>query len=191
MLEMSSSIDWWCYRCWSFCNNPKIFDSEVWAGGKWFGIIINYLVESPFEMTRTLPKFDRVVLVFGKEPTQFLENSYYVKLVWMGFTVKDFLCSVNGIDNDNNFGYVLFAGCLVDTTSDGKKFCFSTCNVCCMVNYLCQRVVVYMHMRYRCSNVFFDASICYNDGCIWRRRQLQCHFVELLRVFFVIFLSTS
>ena len=148
-------------------------------------------MESPFEITGTLPEFDGVVLVFSKEPTQFLEDGYCVELIWIGFTVKDFLCSVNGIGNDNNFGYVLFAVCLVDTASDSKKFCFSTHDVCCMVNCLCQRVIVYMHMRYRCSNVFFDTGICYDDGCVWRRRRLQCQFVELLIAFFVVFFSTS
>ena len=121
-------------------------------------------MESLIEMTGTLPKFDRVVLVFGKEPTQFLENGCCVELIWMGFTVKDFLCSMNGLGNNDNFGYVIFAACLVDTASDGKKFCFSTCDISCMVNRLCQRVVAYMYMRYRCSDVFFDASICYDNG---------------------------
>ena len=112
-------------------------------------------MESPFETTGTLPEFDGVVLVFGKEPMQFLEDGYCVELIWVGFTVKDFLCSVNGIGNEDNFGYVFFAAYLVDTTSDGKKFCFIARDICCMVNHLCQKVVVYMHMRYRCSDVFF------------------------------------
>ena len=106
----------------------------------------------------------------------------------MGFTVEDFLCGMNGI---GNFGYVLFTAYLVDTASDGKKFCFSAHDICCMVNHLCQRVVVCMHMRYRCSNVFFDTSICYDNGCVWRRRRLQCQFIELLVAFIVVFFSTS
>ena len=112
-------------------------------------------MESPFETTRTLPEFDRVVLVFSKEPMQFLEDGCCIELIWVGFTVKDFLCSMNGIGNDDNFEYVLFAAYLVDTASDGKKFCFIARDIYCMVNHLCQKMVVYMHMRYRCSNVFF------------------------------------
>ena len=126
----------------------------------------------------TLPKFDGVVLVFGKEPMQFLEDGCCMELIWMRFTVKDFLCGMYGIGNDDNFGYVLFAVYLVDTTSDGKNFCFSTHDVHCMVNCLCQKVVAYIHVRYRCSNVFFNTSICYDDDHVWRKRQLQCHFVE-------------
>jgi len=98
-------------------------------------------------MTGTLPKFDGVVLVFGEEPTQFLEDGCCVELIWMGFTVKDFLCSVNGIGNNDDFGYVIFAAYLVDTASDGKKFCFSTRDISCMVNCLCQRVVAYMYHK--------------------------------------------
>ena len=111
-------------------------------------------MESSIEITGTLPKFDGVILVFDKELTQFLEDGCCVELIWIGFTIKDFLCSVNGIGNDDNFGYVIFAACLVDTASDGKKFCFSTRDVSCMVNHLCQRVVAYMYVRYRCSDVF-------------------------------------
>ena len=58
-------------------------------------------MESLIETTGTLPKFNGVVLVFGEELMQFLEDSYCVELIWIEFTVKDFLCSMNGISNLN------------------------------------------------------------------------------------------
>ena len=123
-------------------------------------------MKSPIETAGTLPKLDDVVLVFSEESVYFMENDCHVELIWMGFTVKDLLCSVNGIGNNYDFGYVIFAVCLVDTTSNSKKFCFSTHDVRCMMNCLCQRVAANMYIRYRCSNVFLDASICYHDGCV-------------------------
>ena len=46
-------------------------------------------------------------------------------------------CSINQVCSKNNyFGYVVFAACLIDTASDSKKLYFSTCDICCMINYL-------------------------------------------------------
>jgi len=57
---------------------------------------------------------------------------------------------------------------LVYTAPNGEQFCFSTGGVDCMMKGLGDRVVVGVHVQYRCSNVVFDTSICdYNSG---RRR---------------------
>ena len=53
---------------------------------------------------------------------------------------------------------------LVDTASNGKKFCFCAHDVYCMINCLYQREVMYMYMRNRCSDVFLDTSISYDNG---------------------------
>ena len=85
----------------------------------------------------------------------------------MGFTIKYLLCCMDEIGDDDDSGYILFATCLIDATSNSKEFCFSTSDECCIMNYLSQRMIAYMYMQYRCSNVVLDASICYNDGCMW------------------------
>ena len=137
---------------------------------KWFRILINCLMKSPVEMTRTFPKFDRVVLIFSEESTQFLKNRSHMELIWMGTVFKDFLSSMYWVSNDDYLGNIISAACLIDTASNSKKLCFSTCDVHGMMDRLYQRMVVYMYMGYRCSNVVFDASICYNNGWIgWRQ----------------------
>ena len=85
----------------------------------------------------------------------------------MGFTIKYLLHCVDGIGDDDDFEYILFTACLIDTVSNSKEFCFSTSDEYCVMNHLSQRMITYMYMRYRCSNVVLDASICCNDGCMW------------------------
>ena len=121
-------------------------------------------MKSPVEITGTLPKFDGVDMIFIKESTQFLENRSHMKLIWIGATFKDLLSSVDRVGNDDYLGYIIFAACLIDTVSNGKKFCFSTCDIHSMMNHLCQRMVVYVYIGYRCSNIVFNASIYYYNG---------------------------
>ena len=51
---------------------------------------------------------------------------------------------MDGIGNNNNLGYDVKIHRLVDTTSDSKEFCFSTCDVNYIMNHLCYRFVIYM-----------------------------------------------
>ena len=57
----------------------------------------------PFEMTRAFPKFNGIFVIFDKEVSQFIKNSYSVRLKWMQFAIKYFLHSMDGISDDNNF----------------------------------------------------------------------------------------
>jgi len=66
----------------------------------------------------------------------------------MGFIVEYFLCCMDEISDDDDFGYDFFAACLIDTASNSKELCFSTSDKSCMVNYLNQWMVAYVNMRY-------------------------------------------
>ena len=57
---------------------------------------------------------------------------------------KDFSSCIDGISDNNNFGHVIKIRCLVDAASDSKEFCFSACNMNCMVDHLCNQSVIYM-----------------------------------------------
>ena len=95
----------------------------------------------------------------------------------MGFAVKYFLCSVDGVCDNNDFGYVIFTAGLVDTTSDGEQFRFHACYKCCMMNYFSERMIGYVHVQYRCSNVILNTSICYYENCRWQRRDSKNYFI--------------
>ena len=69
-----------------------------------------------------------------------------MELIRMGFTIKYLLCRVDGIGDDDDFGYILFTACLIDTTSNSKEFCFSTSDKCCVMNCLSQKMITYMYM---------------------------------------------
>jgi len=87
-----------------------------------------------------------------------------MELVGVGFVVKDFLCSVNGIGYDYDLGDTINRTGLVDTTPDCKQFCFSACHKRSMVNSLGERAIHYVDVQDRCSNIVFDTSIHYHEG---------------------------
>jgi len=71
---------------------------------------------------------------------------------------------MDGIDDDNNLEYVVEIHSLVDAILDNKEFCFSTCDVNCMIDHLCYRFVIYMHIHDRSYNIILDACIRCYDG---------------------------
>jgi len=85
----------------------------------------------------------------------------------MGFTVKYLFYHMDGVSDNDDFGNVFLAVCLVDTTSNGKELCFCASDKSCIVNCLNQRMVTYVNVRYQCSDIVLNASICYDDCCMW------------------------
>ena len=61
------------------------------------------MVEPPFEMTRTLPELYGVFLFGVEETTQLAKDGCSVRLIWMWFAIKNFLCSIDGISDNDNF----------------------------------------------------------------------------------------
>ena len=86
------------------------------------------MMKSPFETTWAFPKFYGVVTVRDEESPQLTENHCRVKLERVGFTVENFLCSMNGIGYDYDLRDGIVGTGLVDTTPDCKQFCFSACH---------------------------------------------------------------
>jgi len=60
-------------------------------------------MKPPFEMTRAFPEFDGIFLISFKETMQLTKNGCGVRLVWMQFAVKYFLCSMDGIGDNDDF----------------------------------------------------------------------------------------
>ena len=90
-----------------------------------------------------------------------------MNLIWMGFTIENFPCYVDGIGDDDDLGHVLLIAYLVDTTPNCEKLHFSTSDESCMMNHLGQRMIDEAYMQYRYSNIILDDSICYNNGHKW------------------------
>jgi len=78
-------------------------------------------VESPVETAGAFPKFDRIFLADSKEATQFTEDGCSMNLIWMGFTIENFSCCVDGIGDDDDLGHILLIACLVDATPNHEK----------------------------------------------------------------------
>ena len=60
-------------------------------------------MKSLFEVTRAFPKFNGIFAIFDKEVSQFVKNGHGVRLKWMQFAIKYFLCNMDGISDDDNF----------------------------------------------------------------------------------------
>ena len=99
------------------------------------------MMEPPFETAWTFPKFYGVVVVRVEESPQLTENRCRVKLKRMGITVKNFLCSVNGISYDDDLRDKIVGTGLIDTTSDGKYFHLSACHEQSMMNCFGERAI--------------------------------------------------
>ena len=99
-------------------------------------------MKSPFETTWAFPKFYGGDAVRVEESPQLTENYCRVKLKRVGFIVKNFLCSMNGIGYDDDLQDDIVGTSLVDTTSDCKQFCFSACHERRMVNCFGERTIL-------------------------------------------------
>ena len=64
----------------------------------------------------------------------------------MGFTFKYLFYCMDGVNNDNDFGYILYAICLINTTSNSKEFCFDTSNEYCVMNHLNQKMITCVYI---------------------------------------------
>ena len=60
-------------------------------------------MKSPFEATRAFLNFNGIFMIFVKEMLQFTKNGCGVRLEWMEFAVKYFLCGIDGIGDNNDF----------------------------------------------------------------------------------------
>jgi len=49
---------------------------------------------------------------------------------------------MNGVGDNDDFGNILFAACLVNAASNGEEFSFCTGDEGCMMNCLDQRVIM-------------------------------------------------
>jgi len=54
---------------------------------------------------------------------------------------------MNGVGNNDDFGNILFAACLVNVASNGEEFSFCTGDEGCMMNHLDQRVIMNVNLR--------------------------------------------
>ena len=152
-----------------------------------FGVFVNIMMKPPFKAAWTFPKFNGVIAVWVEEAPQLAENRCSMRLERMRFAVEYFLCSMNGVCYNDDLGDVFFGAGLVNTASNGKQFCLHACYKCCMMHCFGERMVCYVNMQYRCSNVILDASICYYEGCVIWRRVLKNHIIKFLSTNFIFF----
>ena len=167
---------------WFLAIIPRYF-AGIWGSRvEWLGIFVDIFMKSLFETTRAFPKFNKIFAIFDKEVLQFIKNSYSVRLKWMRFAIKYFLCSMDGISDDDNFWYIFFNVGLINTASNCKQFYFCAHYKCCIINCFDEGLIGWIDMQYRCSDIVLYASIGYDKGCGWGRWDSKGHFIEFLNI---------
>ena len=82
---------------------------------------INWVIKSLFAITWTIPEFYGIIVIFGKEFSEFTGNWWSMSLKWVWQWIKYSFSSVDKVSNDNNLTNVRQLSSLVDATSDSKK----------------------------------------------------------------------
>ena len=86
------------------------------------------------------------------------------------------------IHDDNNLIDIGEIGGLVNTISYYKKFCFSRCDVYCMMNCLDDWTVVDMSVRYWSGNIGLYTGIWYNNDWMWVCWQMKNSIIEFVQM---------
>ena len=105
-------------------------------------------MKSPFEMAGAFPKFNGIFLTCNEKLLKLMKDGCCVDLIQMGFIVEYLFCYMDGVGDNNDFGNIFLAVCLVDTASNGKELCFCASDKNCVVNHLNQRMVTYVNVQY-------------------------------------------
>ena len=147
-------------------------------------------MKNPVAMTRTLPKFDWVLLMMQEEYMKFVENYSCINLVWVGWRVKNIFDDVNWICNNNDFWNIVVICGLIDTTSGSKQLSLCACDINCMIKSFCNRSVVDVCVWYRYYDVVSNTSI-YNNKCMQgNTRRYKSQVVQLLNTGFEVSIFT-
>ena len=99
-------------------------------------------------------------------------------LMRMRSAVEDFLSSMDGISDDNDFGHVVYSAGLINAASYCKKFCLRASDKGSVMDCFDKGTIVRVDMRDGCGNIIFDASVRYDEGRLGFRRATKNHFVE-------------
>ena len=99
-------------------------------------------------------------------------------LIRVRSAVEDFLCSMDGIRYNDDFGHVGDITSLINAASYCKKFCLRASDKGSVVDSFDKRTIVGVDMRDGCGNIVFDACVRYDKGHLGFRRATKNHFVE-------------
>ena len=144
--------------------------------------LIHCFMKNSVVMTRTLPKFNWILLMMQEECAKFIENCGCMNLIQVWWWVKNLSSCMSWVCDNNDFWNIIVICSLVDTTFYNKQFSLYAYDIDCMVESFCDRSVVDVCMWYRYCNVVLNTSI-YNNKCIWKNTQrFKGQVVQLLNI---------
>ena len=109
---------------------------------------VNYVVKMLSLITWAVPKLNEVVVVSLEEFSEFMRNRCRLLLVRVWWWIKNSLGSIDRVCDNDDLIHITNKGGLIDTTSYGKEFGFSRCNIDCMMYGLDDWVIASMDVGY-------------------------------------------
>ena len=85
-----------------------------------FGFFIDLIMKMPLEMARAFPKFNRVIGMTVEEIAKVRQDSSWLNLEGMDRGVKNSFDHMDRISDNDDFGNIIDACSLINTTSNGK-----------------------------------------------------------------------
>ena len=73
---------------------------------------------------------------------------------------------VDGVCNDNDLRDNFIGAGLIDATPYGEEFHLHACHKQRMMDCLGEQTICNVYVRYRCSDIIFDAGISYDKSCM-------------------------
>ena len=84
---------------------------------------------------------------------------------------------MNKVSDNNDFRNICFVTSLVNTVFNSEEFCFSAGNKGHVMNCFDQRLVTYVDMQGRSSNIILDTCIRNYNYCVWEQESLNSYIV--------------
>ena len=176
----------------TFILSIKVLQGLAWENRnkvEFLHFFINCMVESPIVMTWTISKFDIILLISFEEFPKFSQDCRQLNLIWVDQQIKDSLCGIYWIHDDDNTINVDYLGSLIDTTSDSRKFSLSGSNIDYMMESLDNRIIVDMDMSNQSGYLTFDACIWYYNSYFWISQHLEYEFIKFTNMYFSAFFT--
>ena len=152
-------------NCWEFHHiflSVKLPWGLAWEDRnkvEFLCFFVDYIVKSLFIATWTISKFNRITLISFEEFPKFSRDCGWLNLIWVDQWIKNSLCSMYWVCDDNNVINVDYLGGLINAISDSKKFGLSGSDIDCMIESLDNGIIMDMNMSNWSGYLIFDAYI--------------------------------
>ena len=149
-------------NCWEFHHiflSVKLPWGLAWENRnkvEFLCFFVDYIVKSLFIATWTISKFNRITLISFEEFPKFSRDCGWLNLIWVDQWIKNSLCNMYWVCDDNNVINVDYLGGLIDVTPDSKKFSLSKSDINHIMESLDDEIIMDVDISNQSSYLIFD-----------------------------------